>query len=269
MGFRINALYLEIISKNKGVKESMEKDIIIKQIILITDGQSNTGGNPIRAAAKAYRNGIIVNTIGVVDQKYIKKDALNEIIHIAKAGGGNYEYSYIDELFQTMQSLTYKTVNQTLKDVVNKQLKEMIGEDINNMEPESRSKMLHYIDEFSDDVGIRCCILLDNSGSMANKVHIAKYSILDLIHSFRGRRGRVDVAVAAFPGENIYTCNILHSFNDTTERLERCLCNINPRGCTPTAPAIEEAIKLVNRYNIIKSVDNGQTMGTGPMVSLF
>ncbi|HZK58166.1 MAG TPA: VWA domain-containing protein [Clostridia bacterium] len=234
----------------------MERDVIIKQIILITDGRSNIGGDPARAAARAYRNGIIVNTIGVAGQKCIRKDALNEIIQIAKAGGGSYEYSYIDRLFQTMQGLTYKTINQTLKHVVNKQLKEMIGEDINNMEPESRSKMLNYIDRFSDDVGIRCCILLDNSGSMANKIHIAKYSILDLVYSLEGRRGRVDIAVAAFPGENVYKCDILHDFNDTAEGLGKCLHNINPRGCTPTALAIREAIRLINRYSIIRPVNS-------------
>ncbi len=84
----------------------MERDVTIKQIILVTDGQSNVGGDPIEAAENAYKNGIIVNTIGIVEQKGTSEDALNEIMHIAKAGGGNYEYTYIDELFQTMQSLT-------------------------------------------------------------------------------------------------------------------------------------------------------------------
>ena len=47
----------------------------------------NIGGNPAKAAAEAYRNGIIVNTIGIVDQKCTNEDALDEIVHIAKAGG--------------------------------------------------------------------------------------------------------------------------------------------------------------------------------------
>lgn len=234
----------------------MEKDVTIKQIILVTDGQSNVGGDPIETAERAYKNGIIVNTIGIVDQKGTSEDALNEIVHIAKAGGGNYEYSYIDELFQTMQSLTYKTVNQTLQDVVSKQLKEMIGQDINSMEPKSRSKILNYIDTFSDDVGVKCCILLDSSGSMANKIHIARHSILDLIHSFKGRKGRVDVAVIAFPGENLHTCKVLHSFNDTPDMLERSLYDIDPKGGTPTALAIEEGIKLINRSKTVKFKDS-------------
>ncbi len=230
----------------------MERDVTIKQIILVTDGQSNVGENPVEAAAKAYRNGIIVNTIGVVDQKMSNDDALDEIVHIAKAGGGNYEYSYIHDLFQTMQSLTYKTVNQTLKDVVSKQLKEMIGEDINSMEPESRSKILNYIDGFSEDVGVQSCILLDSSASMANKIHLARHSILELIHSFKGRNGKTDLAIIAFPGENLHTCKVLHSFNDSREGLERSLYEVNPKGGTPTALAIEEAIKLINRNNIVR-----------------
>jgi len=230
----------------------MERDVTIKQIILVTDGQSNVGRDPIEVAEKAYQNGIIVNTIGVVDQKGTSEDALNEIVHIAKAGGGNYEYSYIDELFHTMQSLTYKTVNQTLQDVVSKQLKAMIGQDINSMEPKSRSKILNYIDSFSDDVGVQCCILLDSSGSMANKIQVARHSILDLIQSFKGRKGRVDVSVIAFPGENLHTCRVLHSFGDSTDRLERSIYDVDPKGGTPTALGIEEGIKLINNFNKIK-----------------
>jgi len=242
--------------KNKGGNYYMERDVTIKQIILVTDGQSNVGGDPVEAAAKAYKNGIIVNTIGIVDQKNSNEDALNEIVHIAKSGGGNYEYSYINELFQTMQSLTYKTVNQTLQDVVSKQLKAMIGQDINSMEPNSRSKILNYIDSFSDDVGVQCCILLDSSGSMANKIHIARHSILDLIHSFKGRKGKVDVAVIAFPGEDLHKCKVLHNFNDTPDKLERSLYDVNPKGGTPTALAIEEGIRLINRSNLVKFKDS-------------
>lgn len=234
----------------------MEKDVIIKQIILVTDGQSNVGENPVEAAARAYKNGIIVNTIGVVDRKNPNEAALNEIIDIAKAGGGNYEYSYIDELFQTMQSLTYKTVNQTLQEVISKQLKEMIGQDIYSMEPASRSKILNYIDDFSENVGVQCCILLDSSGSMGNKIHLARHSILDLIYSFKGRRGRVDVAVIAFPGDDFLTCKVVHNFNDTPDKLERSLYEVNPKGGTPTGPAIDYGIGLIKQWDRLKVKEN-------------
>ncbi len=71
----------------------MERDVTIDQIILVTDGQSNIGGDPIEAAERAYRKGIIVNTIGVTDKNSSSDNALNEIVDIAKYGGGNYEYS--------------------------------------------------------------------------------------------------------------------------------------------------------------------------------
>ncbi|ABW17991.1 vWA domain-containing protein [Alkaliphilus oremlandii] len=234
----------------------MERDVMIKQMILVTDGQSNVGGSPIIAAEKAYRNGIIVNTIGIVDGKESNEDALNEIVEIAKAGGGTYEYSYINELFQTMQSLTYQTVNKTLQEVVSKQLKEMIGQEIHSMEPASRSKILNYIDDFSEDVGVQCCILLDSSGSMANKIHLARHSILDLIHSFKGRRGKVEIAVIAFPGENMEICKVLHDFNEDSARLERGLYNISPKGGTPTASAIEEGIKLIHKQSMSRLTSN-------------
>lgn len=228
-----------------------ERDVIIKQIIVVTDGQSNVGGDPVEAAAKAYESGIIVNTIGIVDSKNRNDKALDEIIDIARAGGGSYEYTCIEQLFQTMQGLTYKTINQTLKDVVSQHLQEMIGEDISSMEPKSRNKILNYIDGFSDDVGLRACILLDSSGSMSNKIHIAKYSSLNLIHSLEGRRGKTELAVLAFPGDRLHSCTILHRFGDSTERLEKSIYNLDPKGGTPTALAIGEASKLINRKNLI------------------
>lgn len=227
----------------------MDTSATIKQIILVTDGQSNAGGDPVEAAKEAFQKNIVVNTIGIMNQRDQREKFLEEIVNIALAGGGNYEYTYIDDLYQTMQSVTYKTVNQTLQSIVNKQLKEIVGEGLHNMSPAERSKILNYIDEFSEEIDIQCCILLDCSGSMASKIHVARHSIIDLLSSFKGRKGKVELAVIAFPAENTEICKIIHQFGDDERELERSLYKIKTKGSTPTASAIHYAIDLMEEYH--------------------
>ncbi|SES93873.1 Ca-activated chloride channel family protein [Natronincola peptidivorans] len=224
------------------------KEAVIKQIIVVTDGQSNVGGDPIAVAREANKKNIIVNTIGIVDEKQADEKPLTEIQDIAEAGGGTYEYTCIDDLYQTMQSVTYKTVNKTIQDAVNKQLKEIIGENLDDMAPVSRSKLLQYIDSYSDEVVMQCCILMDTSGSMAKKIQSARHSILDLMDTFKARKGRVDMALIAYPGEGREYFKLIHNFNDNIETLESRLYDIKTRGTTPTAPALDYAIKLMEEY---------------------
>ena len=127
-----------------------DKVVVIKQIIVVTDGQSNMGGDPVTAAREAYCKDVIVNTIGITNEKQQDEKPLSEIINIAEAGGGVYEYTCIDELCQTMRSVTYQTVNKTIQEAVNKQLKEIIGQGLEDMTPASRSKILNYIDSYSE-----------------------------------------------------------------------------------------------------------------------
>ncbi len=50
---------------------------MLKQIIIISDGQSNTGPNPVNMAALAFDNSIIVNTIGIIDNEENSLPILN------------------------------------------------------------------------------------------------------------------------------------------------------------------------------------------------
>lgn len=226
-----------------------DRNTMIRQIILVTDGQSNVGGDPVVAARNAFNKNITVNTIGIINQKDQREEPFEEIVNIAQNGGGNYEYTYIDNLSQTMQSITYKTVNQTLQSIVNKQLKQIIGEDLNNMPPTERSKILNYIDSFSEEIAIQCCILLDCSGSMASKIHAARHSILDLISSFKGRKGKVELAIITFPGDTPESCEVVHHFYDDNSELERSLYKVKPKGGTPTAYAINYAAELIEQFS--------------------
>ncbi|MDR5659122.1 VWA domain-containing protein [Serpentinicella sp. ANB-PHB4] len=227
----------------------MEKDVLMRQIILVTDGQSNVGGDPVVSASKAFKKNIVVNTIGIVDKQDVNDQACDEINNIAKAGGGQYEHTFIDHLSYTMQSMTMKTVNQTIQEAVNSQLKELIGQELENMAPPTRSKLLDYVERFSEEVQIDCCILMDCSGSMAKKIDEARYSILDLMKSFKARKGKVNLAVVAFPGSGASNCEVIHHFTDNIAELENRIYRINAKGGTPTASAIDQAIDLIEAFN--------------------
>lgn len=227
-----------------------DKNVVLKQIILVTDGQSNIGGNPIDSAKEAYNKNIIVNTVGILNKGEKNNNAYDEVTNIAKAGGGHCEYTHIEYLYQTMKSLTIKTVNMTIQEAVNKQLKEIMGQGLESIEPSSRGKLLNYIEEFSGEIEISCCILMDCSGSMIKKIDEARYSILELMESFKNRKGRVNLAVIAFPGTKQENYEVIHDFEDELGNLKRNLYETKARGGTPTAPAINKAISIIEEYHM-------------------
>jgi len=237
------------------------KSGVLKQIILITDGQSNIGGDPVISAKNAYNKNIIVNTIGIVNNEDSNDKALDEIVSIAKAGGGQYEYTQINNLYQTMKSVTIKTINQTIQQAVNKQLKEIMGQGLENIEPASRNKLLKYIEEYSAEIEISCCILMDCSGSMNKKIDEARYSIMDLLDSFNYRKGKVNLAVIAFPGSKLENFEVIHSFSDDICKLKTSIYGTRASGGTPTAPAIEKAISLIEEYSSESIIFEEEHMG--------
>jgi len=40
----------------------------LRQVLLITDGCSNSGENPVKTAAHLFKSGIVVNVIGIVHE---------------------------------------------------------------------------------------------------------------------------------------------------------------------------------------------------------
>ncbi|HYE12158.1 MAG TPA: vWA domain-containing protein, partial [Patescibacteria group bacterium] len=70
----------------------------IRQIIVISDGKSNIGINPIDAAKQANKLGIVVSTIGIISQNGDGDERdIEELEGIAKSGGGLCEYTHLEE----------------------------------------------------------------------------------------------------------------------------------------------------------------------------
>lgn len=220
------------------------KNMEIKQMIVVTDGKSNIGGNPVTVAAEAARKGIVVNAIGIMENRD-GDEAFEEVEEVAKAGKGIWENTHIANLGHTMHIMTQKTINKTIGTVVGKQLKEIIGRDLMDIPPQSRSRIIDYMDKLGEEAAVKCCIVMDCSGSMANKMGTARQSIIELMHSFKGRKGKSEVAVIAYPGEKGAFFKVICDFTENIGEIQRRLLELKAGGNTPTAAAMNKAMDLL------------------------
>src|SRR5690606_28010446 len=145
---------------------------MLKQLLLITDGCSNTGVNPVVAAAHAAESGITVNVIGVVEQGEIGRNGALEAEAIAQAGGGMCRIVSIRDVAQTVQMMTRKTVTQTIQQAVEKELKRTFAVDsVEQLSPVKRAHVVKVMDDLGESVSLRVCLLIDTSASMKPKLH--------------------------------------------------------------------------------------------------
>lgn len=213
---------------------------MLNQIILITDGESNVGENPILAAKSAREKDIRVNTIGIIDNN---KEAMEELESIAEVGGGVFEATHLRNLSEALSKVTIKSVYQTIEEVVNSELKEVMDLDMKELNPTERTKVLKIIDRLGNESKLKCLILLDVSGSMKHKIEIAKKSIFELITFLKERKGVTEVGLMVFPGEGSYY-ELLWNFTEELDEIREKTNPIITGGTTPTGPAIEGAISM-------------------------
>ena len=215
---------------------------MLKQIILISDGQSNRGPEPAGIAELALNNHIRVNTIGIVDNKQDEGSIL-ELENIAEKGGGVCELTDLENLSETLSRVTVKSVYETIEEVVSHELKEIIDVDMEEVHPRERSKITRIIDKIGDEIPLKCLILLDASGSMKKKIDIARKSIFELLMFLEERSGENQIGVMVFPGQ-VHYYELLCNFTKDIDELRDKIKSIEIGGTTPTGSAIEGAIKL-------------------------
>lgn len=224
----------------------MEKNIEFRQVILITDGESNVGINPIDAAKEGYEKGVTISTIGIIDNTNTEKP-LNEIKDIAEAGGGIWEITNIKNLSTALTMVTAKSVHKTIEEAVNKELKQIVGTGLDEIHPESRVKITDMIDKLGDEINIKVCIVVDSSSSMTNKISMAKKSIVNLLRILKQRKGTTEISVISYPGKNKDQYEIICEFTDDVDIVEKSLDKINIGGNTPTGAAIQNAVQLLRQ----------------------
>lgn len=229
----------------------------LKQILLITDGCSNSGENPVHSAAHAFKQGISVNVIGVLSE-YEDENSQNfaEINEIATAGGGVSQIVYKEELSQTVQAVTQQAMSQTLQGFVNKELANIFGEarTIAEIEPEKRGEVLEVVEELGELCDLEVLILVDTSASMHDKLPTVKEALLDLSYNLQARAGYNQFAIYQFPARR-RTIGLIADWASELVAMSVIFPQLISGGITPTGPALREAIHQFGKKSLKGYVD--------------
>ena len=221
----------------------VEKEAVIRQILVITDGCSNVGEDPVGIAAKAKRKGIVVNVIGVIDKGAAGREGHTEAMSIADAGGGMCRIVHATELSATAQMVTHQTMQMTLAQVVNKELMQTLGKTSEELPPTDRARVMQVVDKLEEEIKLELVVAIDNSASMRDKLSMVREALSDLALSLQARSGPAEVAVLIFPGSSDEMTTLVQPFQSGVDA--GALGNLlSARGGTPTGPAIEAATLL-------------------------
>lgn len=217
----------------------------MNQIVLITDGCSNEGMSPVVAAAHAYRLGIVVNVIGIVDGGDMGERGAAEIAEIARAGGGMSRIVSSKALAETVQMMTRKTVVETIRQTVQQELRQLMGPTaaIEQLSPERRGPVVKLIDELSETAALRVALLIDTSASMRPKLKAVEEACRDLLTSLRARRGKSEMSVLRFPGNT--EADLLAGWTSDLAKNDELFYKLNMKGTTPTGPALMKVVRYV------------------------
>lgn len=220
----------------------------LKHILLITDGCSNYGEDPIAMAALAKEQGISINVIGVMENDVIDEKGMFEIENIALQGGGVSQVVYSQALSQTVQMVTRKAMTQTLQGVVNQELKQILGTNasVEELPPDKRGEILEVVEELNETVDLDVLILVDTSASMKHKLPTVKEALLDLSLSLNARTGNNQFSLFIFPGKRKDVERLI-DWTPKLESLTAAFSKLTPGGMTPTGPAIKEAISYFGK----------------------
>lgn len=229
----------------------------LRQILLITDGCSNSGESPVHYASVAFDSGITVNVIGVLDDfEDERSHSLDEVEKIAKAGGGISQVVYKEELSQTVQAVTRQAMSQTLQGFVNKELTNLFGQQqtIEELNPQKRGEVMEVVDELGESCNLEVLILVDTSASMHDKLLTVKEALIDLSINLHSRLGENLFSVFQFPSRN-NTIGVISEWSSELASISVIFPKLRSGGVTPTGPAIKEAMYQFGEKEIRRSFD--------------
>ncbi|OFW81971.1 MAG: hypothetical protein A2201_08845 [Alicyclobacillus sp. RIFOXYA1_FULL_53_8] len=243
-----------------GVKELRDKQATIRQLLIITDGCSNVGEDPVTAATQARQKTVVVNVIGIVDKGDLGKQGRSEAMSIAEAGGGMCRLVQAADLAATAQMMTHQTMQMTLQQVVNQQLLQVVGKTTEDLPPAERTKVMQLMDKLEEEVCLELVVALDTSASMREKMPLVQEAVRDLTLSLQAREGDSRVAVVAFPGNHDEMVRVVQPFSDQLD-LSALESVWTARGGTPTGPAISFATRLFDELGRPNRTDNDEDSG--------
>ncbi len=233
----------------------MEKGTL-RQILLITDGCSNRGEDPVAVAALAYEQGITINVIGIMEQHATEETSgLREIEEIAMSGGGVSQLVYPSSLSQTVQMVTKQGMTQTIQGFVNKELASILGkgETLESVDPEKRGEIMEVVEDMGETCTLEVLVLVDTSASMYHKLPTVKEALIDLSISLNARIGDNLFSMYHFPGKRKDIEQILE-WSPHLNEISSTFPTLASGGITPTGPALQEAIYQFGQKNLMRSM---------------
>lgn len=231
----------------------------LQQILLITDGQSNKGEDPAAVATMANHSGITVNVIGILDEGRSHSSGLQEVENIAQCGGGMSQIVYKQSLSQTVQMVTKQAMNKTIQGFVSKELSNILGEesDIIDITPEKRAEVMEVVEELEETCNLEVLVLVDTSGSMADKLETVKESLIDLSISLNARTGSNKFSVYRFPGKR-KDVEKVYGWSSELKNISAFFPKLTSGGITPTGPALKEAMKQLSKRKVKRGRDQDE-----------
>ncbi len=216
--------------------------VTLQQLLLITDGCSNAGTDPVYVAQTGRSRGIMTSVIGILDDGALGEQGRREAENIAEAGGGMCRIVRIADLSRTMQMVTQQTMQLTLQQVVNKELRNLVGQEANALPPETRTKVAKFVETVTEEADVQIGLVVDVSASMTTKMTAVREAVRDLELGLAARTGSHQLLVITYPG--------LHGEDAVVHRLEGsqvadAIGAMKAAGNTPTGPALDTAIRAL------------------------
>lgn len=214
---------------------------MVNQLVLITDGRSNAGSDPVAAAAHARAEGIVVHVIGVVDEGGIGERGAAEAAEIARAGGGLCRIVRPGVLSGTVREVTRQTVVRQFRDptVCGGSHHFPVAAGVSalaSLSPSERAHLTSRIEQWAETVPLRVALLVDASGSMKPKFAAVREAVFDLALGLKSRRGPGEIAVFHFPAPDGAALDA--GWTSDPAVAGRLFERLEMKGVTPTGPAI-------------------------------
>ncbi|HLR66649.1 VWA domain-containing protein [Virgibacillus alimentarius] len=228
----------------------------LKQILLVTDGCSNKGEDPVATAALAHQQGIAVNVIGILDDDQTEDpEGLQEVEDVALSGGGVSQIVYQESLAQTVQMVTKQAMTQTLQGFVNNELKQILGpkQTLEDLDPEKRGEVMEVVEDMGETCDLEVLVLVDTSASMYDKIETVKEALIDLSLSLNARIGRNRFSIFSFPGRR-KDVELVFDWSPRLDEISSVFPKLTSGGITPTGPAIREAMYQFGKKGLLRSL---------------
>lgn len=222
----------------------------IRQLLLLTDGCSNTGEQPVEAARFAKQCGLTVNVIGILTD-YDQGAGFDEADQIAKEGGGECRVVQPSVLAKTVVQVTRQAMTGTIYSIINKEIQQMLSSEstVESLSPAVRGQLSDKVEEWTEEAALELVVLVDCSASMKPKMPAVEEALYDLSLTMQSRSGPSSFSLWSFPGRHAPAEEQV-GWTSRPADLADAFSHLSFGGMTPTGPAIRSALSAFEQVHL-------------------